>query len=74
MNGQTEGGRTYEPEHEETEGGRTYQVEVKCRNCGNEDLVSLPLGTPISEPSCPNCECRGVLGLRRGVVYSGRGK
>jgi len=57
----------------------TYEMKAACRNCGHEWGAVIPLGVPLCELRCLNCDCFGdvhkaVKPVPFGTdgVYSGR--
>ena len=35
-----------------------YEVDIVCENCLTRDNLLLPLGNPIKNESCENCNCK----------------
>lgn len=40
---------------------KKYDAVVICGNCGEVNLVSPKVGTPLYQTKCPYCGCTGYL-------------
>ena len=51
--------RTYHWEGEgEMKKKEKYNANIKCRNCGHKDAISVKKGTPVRGVACPKCGCK----------------